>query len=51
MYEVEVYNTKDNRIFRKVFWSKDRMDKFINKVIHSNKLKLLMIINNSYLYD
>ena len=51
MYEVEVYSIKDNRIFKRIFWSKDRMDKFVNKVVHSDKLRLLTITNNSYLYD
>lgn len=51
MYEVEVLNIKEKKLFKKIFWCRDRMDKFVNKVIHSDKLKLLTITNNSYLYD
>ena len=51
MYEVELLNLITNDIFIKKFNSYNLMKKFVHKVNFSNKLKLLSIIDNSYLYD
>ena len=51
MYEVELLNLITNDIFIKKFNSYNLMKKFVNKVNFSNKLKLLSITDNSYLYD
>lgn len=51
MYEVVVLNLKNNEEFTKMFFDRSLLDKFVNKVTHSSKLKLLSIIDNSYMYD
>ena len=51
MYEVELLNLKANERFTKKFWAKETLMKFLKKVEHSKKLKLLCITDNSYLYD
>ena len=51
MYEVEILNLKNNVKFTKKFNNRDKMRNFVRKVNYSNKLRLLMIVDNSYLYD
>lgn len=51
MYEVVLRNNKTDEIFKKIFWSEKYMKKFVNKVKRGNKLTLLSITDNSYLYD
>ena len=51
MYVVNVYNNVLKREFKKVFWCKERLKTFVNKVTYSNKLTLLSIEDNSMLYD
>lgn len=51
MYEVELLDLKTNNVFIKKFNSYELMKKFVNRVNFSKKLKLLMIIDNSYLFD
>ena len=51
MYEVELLNLKINKEFKKVFWSKLSLDRFIKKVMRSSDLKLLCITDNRFFYD
>lgn len=51
MYEVEVLDLEKNIEFKKIFNDKKEMQRFVRKVNYSKKLKLLMVVNNSYLYD
>lgn len=51
MYEVELLDLKHNERFTKKFWGKQTLIRFLKKVEHSKKLKLLCITDNSYLYD
>lgn len=51
MYEVHLLNIEKNIEFVKVFNDKRKLKAFVNKVRFSKKLKLLMIVNNEYLYE
>jgi len=51
MYEVDLLNLNNNKEFKKVFWSKYSLDRFVRKVIRSTKIKLLCITDNSLFYD
>ena len=51
MYEVELLDIEKDKRFTKRFNSRDSMYRFIRKVNHSKKIKLLLILDNSYMYD
>ena len=51
MYEVELRNNKTNETFKKIFWSKKELNKFVIKVNKGKSLTLLGITDNSYMYD
>ena len=51
MYEVVLLNLSTNSKFTKVFNSIEKFTIFVNRVHYSNKLKILSIINNSYMFD
>lgn len=51
MYEVQLLNLEKNIEFTKIFNDKSKLTSFLNKVNYSKKLKLLMIVDNSYMYD
>lgn len=51
MYQVELLDLEKNIKFTKKFNNRDSMYKFVRKVNHSKKLKLLLILDNSYMYD
>ena len=51
MYVVELLDLEKDTIFTKKFNNKDSMYKFVRKVNHSKKLKLLLILDNSYMCD
>ena len=51
MYEVVLFNIDTNKSFVKVFNSLEKLYDFVNKVNYSKKLKILSIINNSFMFD
>lgn len=51
MYEVELLNLQNNKVFTKIFWSSYLKDNFVRKCKYSKKLKVLSIIDNSKDYD
>ena len=51
MYEVELLDLEKDKIFTKKFNDRNSMYKFVRKVNRSKKLKLLLILDNSYMYD
>lgn len=51
MYEVMLRNNKTQEEFTKVFWNKKEMTNFVRKVNKGKSLTLLMITDNSYMYD
>lgn len=51
MYEVDLKNNKTKEIFKKIFWSKKELKKFVIKVNKGKSLTLLGITDNSYMYD
>lgn len=51
MYEVEILDRRNNKIFIKKFFNTRDLAKFVRKVNYSKILTLLSITDNSYLYD
>lgn len=51
MFEVEVLDIENNNIFIKKFNDVFKAYKFVRKVNYSKKLKLLSVVNNSYMFD
>lgn len=51
MFEIIVLDLKNNNRFIKVFNDSIKAYKFVRKVNFSKNLKLLSIINNSYMFD
>lgn len=51
MYEVIYLNKTLNQRITQIFWSKKEMNKFVNKINKDKNAVLLVIYNNTYLYD
>jgi hypothetical protein len=51
MYEVIYLNKKLNKRITQTFWSKKEAYQFVKQVNCDKNLVLLVIQNNSYLYD
>lgn len=51
MYEVNIFNRSNNKIFTKRFNNKKALNLYVRKIGYSNSLILLSITDNSYLYD
>ena len=51
MFEINVLDLKSNKRFTKVFNNSIKAWKFVRVVNNSKDLKLLCVINNSYMFD
>lgn len=51
MYEVHVYDKINDRVFVKIFNLESDMNRFLNKLKYSKKLKKIAIYDWSYCYD
>jgi len=51
MYEVLLLNLNTNSKFTKIFFDYNNFNSFVKKTRKSCKLKILSIVDNSYMYD
>lgn len=51
MFEINILNIETNKTFSKIFYSEITMNKFLNKIKYSKKIKLLSINDYTKFYD
>ena len=51
MYEIVLLNLDTKSRFTKVFFDHNKFYSFFMKVINSKKIKVLSVIDNSFMYD
>ena len=51
MFEIELLNLKTNETFKEIFFSVKAKDNFVRKCKYSKKVKIITIVDWSYLYN
>jgi hypothetical protein len=51
MYELVLLNKDTEQVFTKTFWNEGKLEKFLNKLKYSKKIKILSKKDYSKLYD